>query len=228
MISKNIEQMKIEISEHIAADAVIQGEYFDGEKGCFIGCLTHSDDAQEVVDKYGLPIALVRVCENIHEGLSEGEYQDFFSKIGDAIDVDGKDLSKVHWLFLKEILENMPKQKPYVQKFIDSVISGLGLLATGKDWADAAAFDSADAAAVTAAVTAADAVHAAATAAGGYAASASFAANAAGYAADGAGGDAASAPYAATAGVAAYHDARIKQKEIMLRLLKEAPMAVAA
>ena len=232
MISKNIEQMKVEISNHIAADALVQGRYWDGEKGCFISCLTHSSKAEDVLEKFGLPVELVKICESIHEGLPEGEYQDFFAKVGDAIEVDGKDLSKVHWLFLKEILESLPKQELGVQQVIEPVIAGMNLLTKGQEWPDAyaaaaraaraaAAADAADAAAADAAARAARASFAA-RAYASYSAYAAYAADAAAYAADVYGAD------ADAYGAADAADARIKQKEIMLRLLKEAPMAVAS
>mgnify|MGYP006276208099 CR=1 FL=1 len=43
-ITRNIDQMAAEVSEHIAQDRVIQGTYWNRktERGCFIGCLGHS------------------------------------------------------------------------------------------------------------------------------------------------------------------------------------------
>lgn len=154
MLSKNIPEMIKLTEQHIAADAVVQGHYWEksqndvGGNGCFIGCLTHGSDAKDVFDKFGLPQPLVKICENVFEGLAEVEAKQFFLDIPNAIGKNGKDLSLVHWKFLATELRVLPDQKPEIQAVIDPVIEGMDLLASGKEWSkdDAAARDAADAA----------------------------------------------------------------------------------
>ena len=164
MYSKNISQMKIEIAEHIKADAVLAGTYWEDGKGCFIGCLTYSDDPSKVTERFGLPEPSVRIAEHIFEKLSRIEKEkgiNFFKDVGDAIGKDGKDLSKVHWVFLKDLLENLPEQEPEIQRVIDPVITGMDLLSKGEEWdyASLAAADAAHDAACTAADAAAYAAY---------------------------------------------------------------------
>ena len=211
MLSKNTEQLKIEIAEHIATDAVVQGAYWENGKGCFRGCLTHTNETVTIVEKFGFPIELIQICERIFEGLSIGEAKDFFSKIGDAIDVDGKDLSKIHWSFLKEILENLPSQKPEIQKVIAPVIEGMDLLSKGLEW------PSSDPASIFVGININIAAYLAYTIA-------VYAHNVARAAYD--------PPYVTYAAASAYvvYDAfatyvdPIEQKEIILKLLKKAPI----
>jgi len=203
MITKNHALLTTEVAAHIAADAIIQGEYWVtegndvGGKGCFIGCLAHSSDAGELGDKFGLPLPLVKIAENIFENLPEDEAKNFFARLPKAVGRDGKDLSRVHWKFLALELRALPVMPSQIQDVIDPVIAGIGLLAAGDEWPKDAAY--------AAARAAADAAYAADAAA--YAARA--AARAAAYAA------ARAAAYAADA-------ARARQAATFLRLISEA------
>jgi len=171
MLTKNHDRLTVEVKAHLDADALIGGAYWEpgdsavGGKGCFIGCLAHSSDASKLGDLYGLPLPLVRICENIHEALwrdAPDEARAFFAAIPQAVGRDGKDLTRVHWAFLGAELRALPKVPAEVQAAIDPVIEGMDRLARGEDWPDAAraAARAADAAA-RAAADAADAAYAA-------------------------------------------------------------------
>ncbi len=135
METKNIKLMKERTAMHIAADEVIQGRYNDNvDRGSFIGCHSQSDDHWWLVDEYGIPLPLVSILGSIFHSLFLSDFKHFFSSIPDAIAVDGKDLSLVHWRFLMQILEDMPKQEKEIQAAIDVVIQGMSTLADGGDW----------------------------------------------------------------------------------------------
>jgi hypothetical protein len=206
MLTKNFAKLAAEVAAHVAADTIIQGDYWDGSKGCFIGCLAHGDNPAENEATYGLPVMVQRIAESIFEGLPADEAKAFFAALPDAVERDGKDLSCVGWQFLAAELRAMPEQKPDIQAVIDPVIAGMDLLASGRVWGKAAAADAA---------YTADAAHADADAA--YAAA--YAADAAYAAADAA--DAAAAAYAA-AYAATDAAARIRQRDTLLRLIKDA------
>lgn len=195
MLTKNTDILRKEVAEHIASDALIRGTYWDAKngKGCFIGCLTHSDDPAPAFERFGMPIAVLRIAENIFEALPDDGGRAFFAAMPDAVGRDGKDLSRVHWAFLAAELRALPTTTDAVKAVIDPVIAGMDLLAIGKDWPK----DAADAAARTAAYAYRAAAYAAA-----YAADAARAADAADAAADAA--DAARAAAAAYAADAAY------------------------
>jgi hypothetical protein len=250
ILTINHAKLASEVAKHIAADAVVQGEYWNGTHGCFIGCLAHSSNASFLEREYGLPEPLVRICENIFEELAPDHAKAFFAAIPDAVGRDGKDLSRVHWAFLASELRALPKVPDDIQAVIDPVISGMDLLAAGGKWsADAAradaiaayaaraAADAARAAAIAAyaaadayaaARAAADAARAAAIAAYAYAyAYAAADAYAAARAAADAARAAAIAAYAyayaeADAAIAAYAAARKRQRDTILNLIKAA------
>lgn len=167
MRTMNIETMKQEVAAYIAADAVVQGEYwFDednivGGRGCFIGCLTHSSKAIHVTDRFGLPEHMVRIAEAIFENLPLDEAREFFAAVPDAIGRDGRDLSRTHWAFLSDLLRHLPPQKGDVKVEVEKVIMGMGLLAEGKDWSDVYIAIRADSAARAAARAAVGTSHAA-------------------------------------------------------------------
>jgi hypothetical protein len=167
MLTKNTELLKREVQEHIASDSLIQGTYWNEHehKGCFIGCLTHSDDTSPAVERFGLTEPILRIAEHIFEKLPKEEAKQFFAAFPDAIATDGKDLSLVHWKFLSETLRNLPPQDEKIQVVVDPVIAGMNILASGGVWNTAAARAAARAAYANAAAAAAYAAEAAACAA---------------------------------------------------------------
>ena len=207
MLTKNTNILRKEVAAHIAADALIKGSYWDAKrgKGGFIGCLTHSANPAPAFERFGLPVAVLRIADNIFEALPEDKGKAFFAALPDAVGRDGKDLSRVHWAFLAAELRALPKTTDAVQAVIDPVIAGMDLLAAGKPWPKDAAYaaaNAADAAAYAAdAAAAADAANAAADAA---------------YAADAA-ADAAYAAYAAADAAA-----RLRQRDTLLALIAAA------
>ena len=208
ILTKNTDILRAEVSKHLAADALIRGTYWDviAGKGCFIGCLTHSNDPAPAFERFGLPVAVMRIAENIFEALSIDEGRAFFAALPDAVGCDGKDLSRVVWAFLAEELRALPKQEDTVQAVIGPVIKGMEILASGCVWDAAEAAYAARAAAYAsrAAYAAAYAAYAAADADAAYASRAAYAA--------------AYAAYAAADADAAH----IRQRDTLLRLIANA------
>ncbi|MGY8788897.1 MAG: hypothetical protein ACKVKR_01090 [Pseudomonadales bacterium] len=201
MKTRNYEKFSSEIKKHVIADAVMQGDYWEvhdnevGGSGCFIGCLARGDNPIAIVEEYGIPHSLVRLCENIFEALPEDDAKQFFSDIGVAVGTDGKDLTKVVWAFLASEL----RQLPIVTEATQVVIDGMDLLSIGQEWPDA---NTAYAAAVCAAAAVVDAAYAAADAA--YAAA-----------------DAVDPSY----GAVAYAAARSRQAKDLLQLITDAEVS---
>ena len=226
-LTKNTEILRAEVAAHIKADALVRGAYWKpsknavGGQGCFISCLTHSDDPTPAFERFGLPVAVLRIAENIFESLPSAEGSAFFAALPDAVGRDGKDLSRVHWGFLAAELRALPQTTHAAQAVIDPVIDGMDLFFSGQQWPDAraaadAAYAAYAAADAYAAYAAAYAAHAAADAA--YAAA--YAARAAAYAARAAAYDAAYAARAAYAAYAAY--GRNRQRDTLLALIAAA------
>ncbi len=216
ILTTNTDQLRRVVAEHIAADAVVQGDYWDRneERGCFIGCLAHSNDPSVPERTYGLPVMVQRIAEGIFEALPPDEARQFFAALPEAVACDGKDLSRVGWQFLAAELRSLQPQPPEVQAVVDPVIAGLDLLAKGQQWPGAAAADVA--AARVASVTAAAAWAAWAASASASAARAPddaerFCAAAAAWA-------------AADADAAARLTARRRQRGLLLQLISSAPV----
>ena len=233
MLTKNFQQLKAEVESHVEADSVAQGSY----NTCFIGCLANqSNDPQHIKNTYGIPEMVSRIAESIFEGLPKEEAPAFFGALPNAVACDGKDLSRVPWQFLAAELESLPTMPDSIQAVIDPVIAGMKLLAEGKEWGEAsansaawAAARAANSAANSAARAAASAANSAARAANSAAASAAArAANSAAWAADSAADSAAwAAAWAADSAAwdaASAVDARRRQRDLLLKLISEAPV----
>ena len=214
-LTKNTAKLRQEVAAHVAADSIVQGVYWDAEDqhGCFIGCLAKSNDPAINEVTYGLPVMLQRIAESIFEALPPNEAKAFFSALPGAVACDGKDLSRVSWQFLAAELRSLPTQPAEIQAVIDPVIAGMDLLASGQEWPD----DAARAAEAAARAAAARAAEAAARAAAAWAAAA-WAAEAAAWAAE--------AAWAARAAAwaAAEAVAHLRQRDLLLRLIAEAPV----
>ena len=169
-LTKNTEILRAEVAAHIAADALVRGAYWKpsknavGGQGCFISCLTHSSDPTPAFERFGLPVAVLRIAENIYEDLPDDEGTAFFAALPDAVGRDGKDLSRVHWGFLASELRALPQTTDAAQAVIDPVIKGMDLLFSGQQWPDARAAAAFDSGAASASRAAADAAYAAADA----------------------------------------------------------------
>ncbi len=139
MLTKNIALMTAEIDAHRAADLLVQRKYYDPNtgRGCFIGCLAHDDDAAVIADRFGLPDVLTRLMESIFERLPFDEASEFFSEIPRAIGRDGRDLTRVQWAFLSDLLRHLPDTD--ARDVVADVTAGMDLLAAGKDWPGAEA-----------------------------------------------------------------------------------------
>ena len=215
LLTRNTDLLRAAVAAHVAADQVVQQTYWDNKKqhGCFIGCLTHSDDPHIAEKKYGLPIMVQRIAESIFERLPADEATAFFAAFPDAVQCDGKDLSRVGWQFLAAELRSLPPQTAEIQAVIDPVIAGIDLLVQGTAWDQAAAR-----AAAEAAQAAAEAAQAATRAAQAAARAAQAAAQAA-WAAQAA---QAAARAAQAAAQAARNAATQRQRDLLLRLITEA------
>ena len=232
MLTKNTDKLCQEVAAHVAADSISQGIYWDedNKRGCFIGCLAKSNDPAINEATYGLPVMVQRIAEGIFEALPANEAKAFFAALPDAVACNRKDLTKVGWQFLAAELRSLPEQLAEVQAVIDPVIAGMDLLASGQEWSASAAVAAANAWATAAAAAAAAAANAAATDA-----AAAAAANAAAWAAAWAARAAAAAVWAAADADAAWAVAawaawaaadavRLRQRDLLLRLIFEAPV----
>ena len=132
-IAKNTDQLRKEIGEHLDADRIRKGNYWNEQEqlGCFIGCLTHSDYPTPAVERFGIPEPLLRICEGIFENLLDDNGRAFFHAFGRVVQ-DGADLSRVHWNFLAKMLRRLPSTQA-----VDGAIVGMQLLASGEAWLDA-------------------------------------------------------------------------------------------
>ena len=80
------EMVRGQVAAHVAADEIVQGAYWENGKGCFIGCIAHSDSADTVEELTGFPIMLTRIAESIFEGLPAVKAKDFLPRAINCLD----------------------------------------------------------------------------------------------------------------------------------------------
>ena len=216
---------------HRAADEIVKGQYWEGGKGCAVGCTVHSSDHLAYETELGIPRIIARLEDRIFENLPNELAMTWPERFLDAIPV-GKDLSRV-WPKFAIFLLTDPTQCNSRHEQCGIVAGHYQTTLDGGtvDWFAAAAAADAYAASAYAAAAAADAAADAAAASAAYAAAAAYAyaayAYAASAAAAAAAADAAAAAAAADAAAAAYayrsakEKAYIAQSEKLLELLAE-------
>jgi len=210
------------VKAHAKADEIIKGTYWQNGKGCAVGCTIEGSEHERYETELGIPRLLARLEDGIFEGLPNERAMKFPLQFLEAVNV-GVDLSSVFPKFMFWLLGDKKDgvlkyaktdaQKKAIKRVIALYKNKIaGKEVTQEDWrkarsaayaaaADADAYDAAAAAYAAAAdADAADAAYAAAYAA---AAAAAYAA------------------YAAYAAAAAQQQARIKQADKLLELIKE-------
>ncbi|MGN6121686.1 MAG: hypothetical protein ACTHOJ_01890, partial [Sphingomonas oligoaromativorans] len=92
-------QKLVQLRAHEAADEIVKGLYWQGGKGCAVGCTVHSSSHAAYETEMGIPRMLARLEDGIFEGMSNAAAKRFPVRFIEAIPV-GADLSRVGWQFL--------------------------------------------------------------------------------------------------------------------------------
>ena len=191
------------VREHQRLDQIAQSIYWDGSKGCAIGCVLHSGEHMAFEQQLGLPVFLAYLDEHIFEKLPLEEAKGWPLRFIEAVPV-GVDLELVFPRFMHWLLSDPDGVRQYADArtvpIMDTIVAMYARRIEGIP------FD------VAAAGAAVDAAWAAAGAAGGDAAGAAWAAA---RAAAGAAVDAARAAWAA-----AWAAAIRRQADYLIALLQ--------
>lgn len=134
-------------AQHRAADAVIQGQGYEGGRGCFVGCTLQDYDHSRFPEELGWPEWLARLADTIFEGLPRAEASQFGTDLLDAVLV-GADLEAVKGPFLLSIQRrNLDRLKdntePYAQQCRDAIQGVISWLEAGMPEAQRSAAESA-------------------------------------------------------------------------------------
>lgn len=94
-----------QIAAHVEADELVKGQYWQGGKGCAVGCLAHADRKPHArcVEMFGGSEMVYRLIDVIFERLPNGEAKAWPARVMGAIE-PGQDLSRVGWKFLHWLL----------------------------------------------------------------------------------------------------------------------------
>ena len=115
------------VKAHGLADEIVKGKYWEGGKGCAVGCTIHGSDHSKYEVQLGIPTELAYLQDALFEALPDVEAQHFPLQFLEAIPL-GADLSRVWdqfhvWLLLdeKEGLVAIPDMKPDCVGWIRSI-----------------------------------------------------------------------------------------------------------
>ncbi len=94
------------VLDHAAADQIVKGQYWQGGKGCAVGCTIHGDDHSRYETELGIPQILAHLEDRIFESLPNHLAMTWPQRFLEAIPV-GVDLSKVWPQFAIFLLTDM-------------------------------------------------------------------------------------------------------------------------
>ena len=97
------DEVLAQIRAHALADEIVKGQYWEGGRGCAVGCTLHSDNHAEYEPRFGIPQMLARLEDCIFEGLPNKTAKVWPERFMLAIR-PGVDLSLVGWKFLHWLL----------------------------------------------------------------------------------------------------------------------------
>ncbi|MGC8534871.1 MAG: hypothetical protein ACP5QR_04985 [Rhizomicrobium sp.] len=92
-----------QLQAHHDADEIVKGQYWQGGKGCAVGCTIHSDSHADYEPRFGIPQMLARLEDTIFEGMPNRAAKGWPLRFMGAIQ-PGADLSLVGWKFLHWLL----------------------------------------------------------------------------------------------------------------------------
>jgi len=95
------------VKAHRLADELVKGKYWEGGKGCAVGCTVHSGNHSAYEKELGIPQKLARLEDGIFESLPNDKAMEWPEAFLEAVHV-GSDLSSVadqflHWLLVDPI-----------------------------------------------------------------------------------------------------------------------------
>ncbi|HEY5235349.1 MAG TPA: hypothetical protein VIJ14_04150, partial [Rhabdochlamydiaceae bacterium] len=93
------------IKAHALADEIIKGQYWEGGKGCAVGCTIHGSTHKDYEIELGIPEWLARLEDALFENISDEKAKQWPVQFLEAINI-GSDLEKVKKPFLIFILKN--------------------------------------------------------------------------------------------------------------------------
>ena len=112
------------VREHQRLDQIAQRIYWDGSKGCAIGCVLHSGEHMAFEEQLGLPVFLAYMDEHIFESLPLVEAKAWPLRFIEAVPV-GVDLELVFPRFMHWLLSDPEGMRQYANADTLPIIDSL-------------------------------------------------------------------------------------------------------
>jgi len=122
------EEYLARVRAHAAADEIIKGRYWEGGRGCAVGCTIHSSNHLDYENLLGIPMQLAYLEDSLFEHLPVTKAKLWPELFLDSINV-GADLSLVFSKFIIRVLGNSERgciihaKTPGSEAAINSVIN---------------------------------------------------------------------------------------------------------
>ena len=114
------------VMAHQEADELVHGRYWEGGKGCAVGCTVHSSDHRAYETELGMPEWLARLEDKIFEGMSNAVSRRFPLRLLSAIPVGFAEWDRLYHDFcaflLRDICEFDRTKYPDAAVAVDDIV----------------------------------------------------------------------------------------------------------
>ena len=124
----------LRVAAHAEADEIVKGRYWEGGKGCAVGCTIHGEAHEDFERELGIPQMLAWLEDVIFEGLPNRLAKTWPERFLSSIS-PGRDLSRVGWQFLHWLLTESELAQfghPLVRDAVKQCAEALRPLADGR------------------------------------------------------------------------------------------------
>ena len=118
------EELLKQLQDHYDQDEIIKGKYWEGGKGCAVGCTIHSDVHKSYETELGIPEWLARLEDVLFEGMDNPDAKEFPLRLIKAIPTGFSNWNHIYHQLCVHILEKECKNTDHktVSKAIDDII----------------------------------------------------------------------------------------------------------
>lgn len=142
-LTKDVEQLKsrLSLASYVSLNSRYESITNESQKRYsklnFSKLISDNPDPYLRGQEFGIPLELVMVAQGIFEELPEELAIKFINKFSDAIYCNNKDLSKLHFLFVKNRIEELKESVlPIWQDIMERILGGIKYLAINSNFGE--------------------------------------------------------------------------------------------
>ena len=116
-----------QLEAHYKADEIVKGLYWEGGKGCAVGCSIHSSEHAAYEPIFGIPRQLAHLEDTLFENMPNDRAKEWPLQFMRTIK-PGSDLTRVHYRFMFRILTDATLTPGIEHELVKDAIKGVAVI----------------------------------------------------------------------------------------------------